>query len=197
MIRKNLPLQALSLALLFAAPAAADVLPAPVVKAEGRGKAAKPAPKLPADQVLAIVNEVYYRNTHKQPDLVEGRRRLDVKIEQLRGEGLGDLKIADYGTRRRFSQAWHEEVLRVLAVRLGTGQRPGIAVHGQNRIAQPGQKTGVAAAAAGQVDHTLAATQPEAAGEAVVRGLDVAAPQIVVAGGHAIVGGREEFVGAR
>jgi len=75
--------------------------------------------------VLAIVNEVYFRNTHKLPDLVEGRRRLDVKIEQLRGEGLGDLKIADYGTRRRFSQAWHEEVLRVLAVHLGTGQRPG------------------------------------------------------------------------
>jgi nicotinic acid phosphoribosyltransferase len=30
--------------------------------------------------VLAIVNEVYFRNTHKLPDLVEGRRRLDVKI---------------------------------------------------------------------------------------------------------------------
>lgn len=63
MIRKNLPLQALSLALLFAAPAAADVLPAPVVKAEGRGKAAKPAPKLPADQVLAITPEVRAKAT--------------------------------------------------------------------------------------------------------------------------------------
>ena len=75
--------------------------------------------------VLAIVNEVYFRNTHKLPDLVEGRRRLDVKISQLREEGLGDIKIADYGTRRRFSQAWHEEVLRVLSVRLGTAQSPG------------------------------------------------------------------------
>ena len=75
--------------------------------------------------VLAIVNEVYFRNTHKLPDLVEGRRRLDVKIGQLREQGLGDIKIADYGTRRRFSQAWHEEVLRVLAVRLGTAQSPG------------------------------------------------------------------------
>ena len=56
--------------------------------------------------VLAIVNEVYFRNTHKLPDLVEGRRRLDVKIGQLREDGLGDIKIADYGTRRRFSQAW-------------------------------------------------------------------------------------------
>lgn len=75
--------------------------------------------------VLAIVNEVYFRNTHKLPDLVEGRRRLDVKIGQLRSEGLAELKIADYGTRRRFSQAWHEEVLRVLSVRLGTSQSPG------------------------------------------------------------------------
>ena len=75
--------------------------------------------------VLAIVNEVYFRNTCKLPDLVEGRKRLDVKIGQLRAETLSDLKIADYGTRRRFSQAWHEEVLRVLAVRLGTAQSPG------------------------------------------------------------------------
>ncbi|MEI7537148.1 MAG: nicotinate phosphoribosyltransferase [Comamonadaceae bacterium] len=75
--------------------------------------------------VLAIVNEVYFRNTQKMPDLMEGRRRLDVKIGQLREAGLGELKIADYGTRRRFSQAWHEEVLRVLASRLGTAQSPG------------------------------------------------------------------------
>jgi nicotinate phosphoribosyltransferase len=75
--------------------------------------------------ILAIVNEVYFRNTQRLPDLLEGRRRLDVKIGQLRSEGLSDLKIADYGTRRRFSKAWHEEVLRVLSARLGTGQSPG------------------------------------------------------------------------
>lgn len=71
--------------------------------------------------VLAIVNEVYFRNTQRVPDLMEGRRRLDVKIAQLQSDGLQALKIADYGTRRRFSRAWHEEVLRVLAARLGTG----------------------------------------------------------------------------
>ena len=76
--------------------------------------------------VLAIVNEVYFRNTQKVPDFPEGRRRLDAKIALLQGEGLSDLKIADYGTRRRFSRAWHEEVLRVLVARLGTGdRRPG------------------------------------------------------------------------
>ncbi|NQW82055.1 MAG: nicotinate phosphoribosyltransferase [Polaromonas sp.] len=71
--------------------------------------------------ILAIINEVYFRNTQKQPDVVEGRRRLDVKVEQLKGEGLSALKIADYGTRRRFSRAWHEEVLRTLTARLGAG----------------------------------------------------------------------------
>ncbi|MFZ4479213.1 MAG: nicotinate phosphoribosyltransferase [Rhodoferax sp.] len=75
--------------------------------------------------VLAIVNEVYFRNTQKLPDLMEGRRRLDTKIGQLREPGLDELKIADYGTRRRFSMAWHEEVLRVLLSRLGTSQSPG------------------------------------------------------------------------
>ena len=85
--------------------------------------------------VLAIVNEVYFRNTHKLPDLMEGRRRLDVKIGQLRDAGLGELKIADYGTRRRFSQAWHEEVLRVLASRLGTAQSPGNAVGMSGQLA--------------------------------------------------------------
>jgi nicotinate phosphoribosyltransferase len=75
--------------------------------------------------VLAIVNEVYFRNTQSVPDFVEGRKRLDVKIGELREEGLSDLKIADYGTRRRFSRAWHEEVMRVLAARLGTHHSPG------------------------------------------------------------------------
>lgn len=86
--------------------------------------------------VLAIVNEVYFRNTQKLPNLIEGRRRLDAKIALLRGDGLADLKIADYGTRRRFSKAWHEEVLRVLAAKLGLGQSPG---HAQGT---PGQLAG-------------------------------------------------------
>ena len=71
--------------------------------------------------VLAIINEVYFRNTQKLPNLTEGRRRLDTKIGELQADGLGALKIADYGTRRRFGKAWHEEVLRTLGSRLGTG----------------------------------------------------------------------------
>ena len=71
--------------------------------------------------ILAIVNEVYFRNTQKQPDLTEGRKRLSIKMGQLQADGLRQLKIADYGTRRRFGKAWHEEVVRTLATRLGTG----------------------------------------------------------------------------
>ena len=69
--------------------------------------------------VLAIINEVYFRNTQKQPDLLEGRSRLTTKIAQLQADGLQALKIADYGTRRRFGKAWHEEVLRTLSIKLG------------------------------------------------------------------------------
>ncbi|MBS0609536.1 MAG: nicotinate phosphoribosyltransferase, partial [Proteobacteria bacterium] len=73
--------------------------------------------------VLAIVNEVYFRNLPQAPDIAEGRRRLGAKIALLQGDGLESLKIADYGTRRRFSRAWHEELLRVLCARLGTEDR--------------------------------------------------------------------------
>ena len=83
--------------------------------------------------VLAIVNEVYFRNTQTVPDFVEGRKRLEHKITQLHAADLQDLKIADYGTRRRFSRAWHEEVMRVLAAKLGTHQSPS---HGQGVAGQ-------------------------------------------------------------
>ncbi len=76
--------------------------------------------------VLAIVNEVYFRNTQKKPDVEEGRRRLETKIAQLQDAGLSDLKIADYGTRRRFSKDWHEEVLRTLTARLGAVMPPAV-----------------------------------------------------------------------
>ena len=71
--------------------------------------------------VLSIINEVYFRNTQKQPDLLEGRTRLSTKITELQAEGMQALKIADYGTRRRFGKSWHEEVLRTLGSKLGTG----------------------------------------------------------------------------
>ncbi len=63
--------------------------------------------------VLAIVSEVYFRRTQPRPDLEEGRRRLKAKIDLVRTvEPELDFKISDFGTRRRFSLAWQEEVLQ-------------------------------------------------------------------------------------
>ena len=64
--------------------------------------------------VLAIVSEVYYRNTVKAPDYEEGRRRLAAKIAQANTIESHDFRIADYGTRRRFSRQWQAEVLATL-----------------------------------------------------------------------------------
>ncbi|QTD47032.1 nicotinate phosphoribosyltransferase [Ottowia testudinis] len=70
--------------------------------------------------VLAIVSEVFFRNTQPGLDKAEGRRRLQCKIELLKTPGLHELKIADYGTRRRFSLDWQREVLQTLQSALGT-----------------------------------------------------------------------------
>jgi nicotinate phosphoribosyltransferase len=65
--------------------------------------------------VLAVVSEVYFRRTQPGAGLDEGRRRLCGKIDLLRTvEPALDFKISDFGTRRRFSLAWHEEVVRTL-----------------------------------------------------------------------------------
>ncbi len=65
--------------------------------------------------VLAIVSEVYFRRTQPRADLAEGRRRLAAKVEMVRKvEPALDFKISDFGTRRRFSLAWHEEIIATL-----------------------------------------------------------------------------------
>jgi nicotinate phosphoribosyltransferase len=65
--------------------------------------------------VLAVVSEVYFRRTRPQPDLAEGRRRLRTKIDLVRKvEPEVGFRISDYGTRRRFSVAWHEELLQTI-----------------------------------------------------------------------------------
>jgi nicotinate phosphoribosyltransferase len=64
--------------------------------------------------VLAIVSEVYNRHVHPTPDLAEGRARLAKKIDQLNGVPDPEFRIADYGTRRRFSRTWQEQVIVAL-----------------------------------------------------------------------------------
>ncbi|MDF3834818.1 nicotinate phosphoribosyltransferase [Cupriavidus basilensis] len=69
--------------------------------------------------LLAIVNEVYFRRTQPQPDWSEGRRRLEQKLALLKMPGHADCVIADYGSRRRFSRDWQEEVLQTMRRVLG------------------------------------------------------------------------------
>ena len=70
--------------------------------------------------LLAIVNEVYFRRAQAVPDFAEGRRRLQAKIALLRDTpGYEGCRIADYGTRRRYSRPWHAEVVRTLRDGLG------------------------------------------------------------------------------
>jgi len=70
--------------------------------------------------LLAIVNEVYFRNNAPNMDFTEGRRRLQAKIAMLRDTpGYAECRIADYGTRRRFSREWQKEVVTALHEGLG------------------------------------------------------------------------------
>jgi len=64
---------------------------------------------------LAIINEVYFRESEKNPFLIAeeievGKSKLKEKIDYIRGS-LNDLKFVDFGTRRRRSRDWHEYVV--------------------------------------------------------------------------------------
>ena len=70
--------------------------------------------------VLYIVNELYFRRFDQERALAEGRKRLAEKIGQLREFAreparLHPFEFFDFGVRRRFSGAWHEEVVATLA----------------------------------------------------------------------------------
>ena len=69
--------------------------------------------------LLAIVSEVYFRNTRPNADMTEGRRRLEAKIEMINAVADPAFRIADYGTRRRFSHGWQDEVVRTLKRSIG------------------------------------------------------------------------------
>jgi nicotinate phosphoribosyltransferase len=69
--------------------------------------------------VLAIVTELYFRRYHTPEVLVEGRRRLQKKIDLLHEfsrepKRRFPLQISDFGLRRRFSRTWQAEVLKTL-----------------------------------------------------------------------------------
>ncbi|MDZ7791573.1 MAG: nicotinate phosphoribosyltransferase [Xanthomonadales bacterium] len=62
--------------------------------------------------LLAIISELYSRHAWPGHGLEEGRERLAHKTEQVKALDRPDEFIfADFGTRRRFSRQWHEEVV--------------------------------------------------------------------------------------
>jgi len=69
--------------------------------------------------LLAIINEVWFANT-TTADFTEGKRRLAHKVSLLRDTpGYSGCRIADYGTRRRYSRQWHATLLPLLRDALG------------------------------------------------------------------------------
>jgi nicotinate phosphoribosyltransferase len=69
--------------------------------------------------VLAIVNEVYFRNVCREPAWEEGRKRLQSKMHLVTDNpALADFRVAEYGTRRRFSKQWHEEVVTTMKAQM-------------------------------------------------------------------------------
>lgn len=71
---------------------------------------------------MSELNELYFANKCRSEGTSlaelyqEGDRRLDAKIARLRERP--DIKISDFGTRRRFSYEWHKHVVQRLSTEL-------------------------------------------------------------------------------
>jgi len=71
--------------------------------------------------VLYIINELYFRHLSQDGVIDTARARLAAKVEllkaqtDLQGEGLNAFTFFDFGLRRRFSGAWHAEVVQTFA----------------------------------------------------------------------------------
>lgn len=71
--------------------------------------------------LLAIISELHMAHGAGPEVRLEGLRRLRNKAAQLReGVGFEDCRITDFGTRRRYSRAWHGEVVQMLVDELGS-----------------------------------------------------------------------------
>lgn len=64
---------------------------------------------------LGIVNEVHFRPTQSEATFAEGRRRLAAKVELVRSLNDSGFKFSEFGTRRRYSRKWQDEVVRTFA----------------------------------------------------------------------------------
>lgn len=63
--------------------------------------------------ILSIINEIYSEEYNTISNIVDGYVRLDNKIIMASRED--GFKLVDFGTRRRRSQEWHEEVVKRLS----------------------------------------------------------------------------------
>jgi nicotinate phosphoribosyltransferase len=71
--------------------------------------------------VLAIVNEVYFKNVETETYHWEvGKKKLDTKIDEVNNFIMmfPEYQFSDFGTRRRFSKDWQEYVVKTLSERL-------------------------------------------------------------------------------
>ncbi|MCY4471783.1 MAG: nicotinate phosphoribosyltransferase [Kistimonas sp.] len=70
--------------------------------------------------ILTIVNELYARQRPVEKTLAQARVRLTDKLNWLEAEGLKTppLSVVDFGTRRRLSGAWQQELLQTFHARL-------------------------------------------------------------------------------
>jgi nicotinate phosphoribosyltransferase len=64
--------------------------------------------------VLAIINEVFFRIHQDEAHFIDGRKKLSAKIETIQKFNNQEFKFSDFGTRRRFSRDWQEEVIVAL-----------------------------------------------------------------------------------
>ncbi len=65
--------------------------------------------------LLAIINELYFQALGSVPDLTIARKKLAEKISQIQNHAdAARFTFSDFGTRRRFSGAWQQEVVHTL-----------------------------------------------------------------------------------
>jgi len=76
--------------------------------------------------ILSILNELYYRSLMKNRQIkadaawAEGVRRLEQKIALVKAQP--QIVFSDFGTRRRFSRAWHDTLVQKLRAEVPQSQ---------------------------------------------------------------------------
>lgn len=69
--------------------------------------------------ILAIISEVYFQHQSVSPAFDMGRQRLAEKIALVKSKEIpGHFQFSEFGTRRRYSREWHEQVIQILKAEL-------------------------------------------------------------------------------